>query len=271
MLSSLQNPKIKEIVRLRKANKRKKEDLIIIEGEKEISLAIEAGVKIRELFYALEMTKCTPVLRWPSDGIDRSPLKMGAGVCLTTEVSSAVFVKIAFRENADGYLALAEPRNLSLDKIKLSKNPLVVILESVEKPGNLGAILRTCDAAGVDALIIADPRTDIYNPNVIRASLGTVFTMQVVAANFEDTQAWLKKNNIKTFAATPSTDKYFTNMNFIEATAIVIGTEHEGLSDKWLKAADHKVKIPMLGKIDSLNASVSAAVIIYEAVRQRMK
>jgi len=263
MITSSQNPKIKEVIKLRKANQRKKSDLIIIEGEKEIGLALAAGVKIKELFVA--------------PNIINSPLERGRGVFSSrtnvidvTELSSEVFSKISFRENADGYLSLAKPRYLSLEKIKLSKSPLVVILESVEKPGNLGAILRTCDAAGADALIVIDQQTDIYNPNVIRSSLGTVFTKQVVVADFTDVQSWLKKNKIKSYAATPNTDQYFTEMDFRGATAIVIGTEHEGLSDKWLEAADCKIKIPMFGKIDSLNASVSAAVLLYEAVRQRM-
>lgn len=261
MITSLQNTKIKEIVKLRKASKRKKSDLIVIEGKKEISLAMEAGVRVREVYCNKDESLLPPPLLFGGQVTERGQLYF---------VSPEVFQKISMRENPDGFLALAEPRNLTIADIELPKNPLVVILESVEKPGNLGAILRTCDAAGVDALIINDARTDIYNPNVIRASLGAVFTKQVVVADFESTQEWLKASGIKSFAATPSTELEHFEADFSGPSAIVIGTEHEGLSDRWLEAADFKVKIPMQGRIDSLNASVSAAVIVYEAVRGRV-
>jgi TrmH family RNA methyltransferase len=185
------------------------------------------------------------------------------------ELSADVFAKIAFRESPDGYLATFKPKKLSLADLRLSANPFVVILEAVEKPGNLGAILRTCDAAGVEALIIADQHTDIYNPNVIRASLGTVFSKQLAVDSLENINKWLILNKIKTFATSPDTDLLFTEVDFTQPCAILIGTEHHGLSDKCLKMADYKIKIPMKGKMDSLNASVSAGIVIYEVVRQR--
>jgi len=254
-IKSTQNPKIKEIIKLRKANKRKKEDLIVIEGQKEISLALEAGIEIENLYLSEELAKEKKLLK-----IDKEKI---------VYTDKKVFEKISMRDNPDGFLVLAKPKYLNLENTKLSKNPLVVILESVEKPGNLGAILRTADASAVDAVIITDSRTDIYNPNVIRASLGNVFTNQVVACNIDECLAWLKMNKIKSLATTPDAKKIYTEVDYTGSSAIVIGTEHEGLSDKWLDAVDQKIKIPMKGKIDSLNASVSTAVVVFEATRQR--
>jgi len=254
-ITSTQNPKIKEIIKLRKANKRKKEDLIVIEGQKEVSLALEAGIVIDNLYFSEELAKDKKLA-----GIDKEKI---------INVEKNVFEKISLRDNPDGFLVLARAKYLELEKIKLSKNPLVVILESVEKPGNLGAILRTADATQVDAVIITDSRTDIYNPNVIRASLGTVFTNNIVICDTEECLAWLKKNKIKSLATTPDAKKIYTDIDYTSPSAIVIGTEHDGLSDKWLDAVDQKIKISMKGKIDSLNASVSTAVVLFEIVRQR--
>ncbi|MBU4216270.1 RNA methyltransferase [Candidatus Parcubacteria bacterium] len=258
MLTSKDNQKIKDIIKLRKSAKRKKDDLIIVEGRKEIGLALKSGLKPEQLFYSLEFEK---EARFPDWNV--------ASFTEVIEVSQDIFAKIAFRETPDGYLATFKPLRLGLSEVKLSVSPFVVILESIEKPGNLGAILRTCDAAGVDAVIVADQRTDIYNPNVIRSSLGTVFTEQIVSDTFENIIEWLELHKIKTFAATPDTKLLFTEADYNEPTAILIGTEHEGLSAKWLEMANYKIKIPMKGKMDSLNASVSAGVVIYEVVRQR--
>jgi len=258
MLTSKDNQKIKDIIKLRKSSRRKKDDLIIVEGRKEIGLALKSGLKPEQLFYSLEFEKEARFPDWNvtvfSDVI---------------EVSQDIFAKISFRDTPDGYLATFKPFRLGLNELKLPDNPFVLILESIEKPGNLGAILRTCDAAGVDAVVVADPRTDIYNPNVIRSSLGTVFTEQIVSDSFENISKWLELNKIKTFAATPATNLKFTEADFSQPTAILIGTEHEGLSEKWLENVDYKIKIPMKGKMDSLNASVSAGIVIYEVVRQR--
>ncbi len=256
VIKSLQNPKIKQAVKLRQATKRKKEDLIIIEGLPELILAMAADIEISTLFYCPNYTTGKKV---PSAISDKA----------IVEVTPAVFKKAAYREHPDGFIAIAKPKILTLPELKLSKNPLLIILESVEKPGNLGAILRSADAAGVDAVIICDPKTDIFNPNVIRASIGAVFTNQVVACSTGEALDWLKQNKIISMAATPQANKLYTDYSFREPTAIVIGTEHEGLSEKWLKAADEKIKIPMRGKIDSLNASVSTGIILFEAVRQR--
>ena len=255
VITSAQNPKIKEIIRLRKPRERRKENLIIIEGRQEIELARQAGLEIVELFYCQDFAGSKKIA--------------GLSEEIITPVVPAVFEKISYRENPDGFLVLARLKYLELGKIKLSQKPLIIILESLEKPGNLGAILRSADAAGADAVIVADPKTDIYNPNVIRASLGTVFTNQVAAASTEEARNWLAKNKIKSLAATPEAKKIYTEVNYTGPVAIIMGEEHPGLSKGWLEKVDEKIKIPMRGKIDSLNVSVSTAIILFEAVRQR--
>lgn len=255
-ITSTTNSQIKNIIRLRKTSERKKQNLIIIEGHHEIEIALESGIIIDSFYHSKDYNKKN--LKIFNDLKNKM-----------TNVSHDVFSKISYRENPDGFLAIAKRPEANLDKIKLGKNPLVIVLESVEKPGNLGAISRTVDAAGADALIISNPKTDIYNPNVIRSSLGTVFTNQIATGTNEKIIEWLSKNKVKTFAATPDTDKIYTNVDFSGPTAIIIGTEHEGLSNTWIQAADTKIKIPMNGKIDSLNASVSAGIILFEAKRQR--
>ncbi|MFA4834133.1 MAG: RNA methyltransferase [Patescibacteria group bacterium] len=256
-ITSVQNERIKEIIRLRKPRERRRENLIIIEGRQEIELARGAGLEITELFYCQDFVGSKKIAGLPEE--------------IITPVVRAVFEKISYRENPDGFLVLGKPKYLELEKIKLSKNPLIVILESLEKPGNLGAILRSADAAGVDAVIVADPKTDIYNPNVIRASLGTIFTNQVAVGGVEEIKQWLAKNKIKSFAATPEAKKLYTEVNYTGPAAIIMGEEHPGLSKDWLDFASGKVRIPMAGKIDSLNVSVSTAVILFEAIRQRKK
>jgi len=180
-----------------------------------------------------------------------------------------VFKKMAYREHPDGLLAVAQVKPLALSEIKLSENPLVIILESLEKPGNIGAILRSAESAGADAVIITESKTDIYNPNVIRSSLGTIFSNQIALTTNQELTNWLKKNKIKTVAAHPHADIAYTKADLSKNIAIIIGTEDLGLSEYWLTNADEKIIIPMKGKIDSLNASASLAIILFEAIRQR--
>lgn len=251
-ITSLANPKIKNIARLRKAGERKKQNLVVVEGFVEIELARKAGVSIEALFY------CPTFAR-----------QKVAGGGELFEVPENIFKKISLRESPDGFLALAKPKPVLLKNIKLNPNPLLIVLETVEKPGNLGAIYRSAEAAGADAVIISNPRTDIYNPNVIRASLGTVFACQTGMGANSEVILWLKENKIRIFAAAPAAKKSYAGEDYSGSSAIVIGTEHEGLSGEWLAAADEKIKIPMSGKINSLNASVSLAVILFEAKRQR--
>jgi len=257
-ISSTNNIQIKNIIKLRKGIERKKQNLMIIEGYQEISIAISAGIEIKNVFYCEYLNKKKKT----------TPISLQKNII---EVEENVFKKISLRDNPDGFLATATPVQTSLGSIKLQKNPLVIILESVEKPGNLGAILRTADAVKADCLILSNPKTDIFNHNVIRSSLGTIFTNQIATGTNEEVIKWLRKNKIKIFAATPNTKKIYTESNLSGKVAIVIGTEHDGLSNDWLSQADEKIKIPMSGKIDSLNASVSAGVIVFEAFRQRTK
>lgn len=253
-ISSLQNEKIKNIVKLRETSReRKKQGLFLIEGWREISLAAKAGIEIENIFYCCDYAKG----------------KNEIGAEKKIEVSKNVFDKISCRENPDGFLAVAEFWTRKLENVKLSDKPLIIILETVEKPGNLGAILRTADAAGVDAVIVNDLKTDIYNPNVIRASQGAVFTAPIVLSSVDETAAFCKNNKIKIFAAAPAAKKQYIKMNYSRGCAIVIGAEDKGLSEKWLKSADENIKIKMSGKIDSLNVSVSAAIILFEILRQR--
>ena len=185
------------------------------------------------------------------------------------QVSRNVYEKIAYRGSTEGIIAEMKYRERRLEDIKLSENPLVIVLESVEKPGNLGAVLRSADAAGADAVIICDPLTDLYNPNLIRASIGAIFSRQVAAASSEETISWLKKNNIQILTAQLQDSSLYYDTPMTGPTAIVMGTESTGLTDIWREAADKHIRIPMLGALDSLNVSVSAAILLFEAVRQR--
>ncbi len=180
-----------------------------------------------------------------------------------------MYGKIAYRSGTEGIIAEMKYKDRRLEDIKLSENPLIVVLESVEKPGNLGAVLRSADASGADAVIICDPLTDLYNPNLIRASIGAIFSRQVAAASSEETISWLKSNNIQILTAQLQDSSLYYDTPMTGPTAIVMGTESTGLTDIWRKAADKHIRIPMLGALDSLNVSVSAAILLYEAVRQR--
>ncbi|MCK5211279.1 RNA methyltransferase [Candidatus Parcubacteria bacterium] len=258
-INSLQNPLIKETVKLRKPSERRKRSEILVEGYQEIKLAQNSGHSAQQLFYCAEYAD----KRHSPDSLLSQE---------TILVSEEVFDKISYRDNPDGFLAvISRPENY-LAGIKLNKDKpaLIIVLESVEKPGNLGAILRTADAAGVDALIVCDAQTDIYNPNVIRSSLGTLFSVPVAIASNSEALSWLKENKINILSATPAANDIYSNEDMTNALAIVVGTEHDGLSAFWLNNADKQIKLPMLGKIDSLNASVSTAILTYEALRQRI-
>lgn len=260
-ISSLNNQAVKDLVRLKKAGARKEQGLIIIDGAREIELAVKSGLKIERLFYC-------PALIKAANGAAGKFFDLGEEKII--EVSEPVFNKICYKENPDGFLATAtRPREMFLTDFKPDKNPLIIILENVEKPGNLGAILRTAYAVGAAAVIINDNQTDIYNPNVIRASEGYVFTEKIIKASVAETIKWLKDKQIKSFGATNSGSKNYFKTDLNGPTAIVFGSEAKGLSSEWLKAADILIKIPMLTGIDSLNVSVAAAVILFEALRQR--
>jgi len=258
-ISSLQNPRIKQVVLLQqKSKERIKQNLIVVEGFREIRWAVEAGFTARSLFFCPELL----------NGESREALDLFKADILT-EVSRDVFAKIAYREGSDGLVLLASSIKTTLQDIILSDNPLVVVLEAVEKPGNLGAILRMADAAKVDAILICDHLTDIYNPNVIRSSIGCVFTKQVVTCTTEEAVVWLKSKGIRSFAAALTAEKMYHQVDLKVPSAIVMGTEADGLTKKWLNAVDEGIIIPMLGKHDSLNVAMATAIITFEALRQR--
>lgn len=253
-ITSLQNPRIKHIVRLRDDKRQRREDgLMLVEGYDEIRLALSAGYKPRTLLSAPALAVNQMV------EVDAESIT----------VSRAVFEKMSYRENPDGWLAVFSIPYNSLNDLKLSLSPLIIIAESVEKPGNLGAILRTADAAHVDALLVCDPRVDLWNPNVVRASRGAVFSVPVVETENASALEWLKTRQIRVIAATPSATVMYSGIDLRQPVAIAVGTEDEGLTDFWMSNADLKIKIPMMGKVNSLNVSVSTALIVYEAVRQR--
>jgi TrmH family RNA methyltransferase len=256
-ITSTQNPKVKSLLALEKPRERRKQGLFIVEGKKEIRMALDAGYKIGNLFF------CEDII--PASELN----SLGANEKLIVPVSREVFDKIAIRENSGGVLAVAEQKAHRLEQIRLSKNPLLVILEAVEKPGNLGAILRTADAVGVDAVVICDPQTDFYNPNVIRSSIGCVFTTQIASATSEETIDWLNKNNIAIYCTYLKASKPYHELDFTGAAAIVMGTESTGLSEQWVEKSNANIIIPMMGKIDSMNVSTAAAVVVFEARRQR--
>jgi rRNA methylases len=259
-ISSLQNSRIKNIQKLAtKSRERKAQNLFIIEGARELSLALAGSYVMQSVFLCPELfikTDYPKVL----DSVDEKN---------RFELTSDVFEKIAYRETSDGILALARPKEHGLKNLQLAKNPFVIVLESVEKPGNLGAILRTADAAGADAVIICDPLTDLYNPNVIRSSVGCIFTVPVAIASNVETLSFLKENRIQSFAAELQASQWYQDTNFTQSSAIIMGTEADGLTSFWLDNADARIKIPMRGMIDSLNVSVSTAILSFEAMRQR--
>jgi TrmH family RNA methyltransferase len=259
---SAQNGRIKNIQKLSaKSKERKIQGLFVIEGAREISLALAGAYRFDSVFYCPELFA----------GTDYPETLQSIHPEILYEVSASVFGKIAYRENSDGILAVAKSKDHSLSSLHLPENPFVIILESIEKPGNLGAILRTADAAGVDALIVCDSLTDIYNPNTIRSGVGCIFTVPVAISENAEALSFLKERHIRTFAAELQASQWYQDTDFKGPSAIVMGTEADGLSPFWLNKADARIKIPMRGKIDSLNVSVSTAVITFEAMRQRFR
>jgi RNA methyltransferase, TrmH family len=253
-ITSLQNPRVKHIVKLRDDKRKRREDgLMLVEGYDEIQLALSAGHRPQTLISAPEL-------------VSRQITGVNAE---NITVNRAVFEKMSYRENPDGWLGIFPIPQTSLDDLKLSASPLIVVAESVEKPGNLGGILRTADAAQVDVLLVCDPRVDVWNPNVVRASRGALFSVSVVEIDNESALKWLNAHDIRVLAATPTAEELYFNINLGEPVAIAVGTEDQGLSEFWMSAADVTVKIPMMGNVNSLNVSVSTALILYEAVRQR--
>jgi len=257
-ITSIQNNLIKEILQLQsKSRTRKKSGLFVIEGKREISLAQKGGYTLNTILFCPEIFNEN----------DLGSLQIASENCI--QITIEVYQKIAQRGSTEGLIAIAKNKELSLDGIVLKKNPLILVAEAPEKPGNIGALLRTADAANVDAVLIANPKTDIYNPNIIRSSIGCVFTNQIATGSTTEIINFLKKNGIDIYCADLSASKAYQVLDFTTPTAIVVGTEATGLSNEWLENATQNIIIPMQGQIDSLNVSVSAAILIFEVKRQR--
>ncbi|AMJ64658.1 TrmH family RNA methyltransferase [Hymenobacter sp. PAMC 26628] len=264
-LSSPQNPRVKALARLQqKAAERRAQGLTLVEGLRELTIAVGAGVAVAALYTCPELAGAATAEALQT----LFAAEIGRPEWL--ELTRSVFEKLAYREGSDGVLAVLHTPARTLATLRLPPNPLVLVLEAVEKPGNLGAILRTADAAPVDAVLIGDARTDLFNPNAIRASIGCVFTVPLVAAPMADILAFLKEKGVRTYAAalTPRAHAY-TACDFRGPTALVLGTEADGLTPATQAACDDTIIIPMMGRIDSLNVSVAGAVLAFEAVRQR--
>jgi TrmH family RNA methyltransferase len=254
IITSLQNPLVKKVLQLKeKSRERKKTGLFIIEGRRELELAEKGDYTIETVLHC--------------DDINTNLGYKGAE---QISISRAVYEKLAHRQTTEGILAIAKSKDHTLDAFTLkTKKPLVLVAEAPEKPGNIGALLRTADAANLDAVLIANPKSDLYNPNIIRSSVGGVFTTQVGTGTTEEIISFLQKHKITINCAALSASKIYTEINFMKPTAIVVGTEATGLSQDWLNNSDQNIIIPMQGEIDSMNVSVSAAILIFEAKRQR--
>jgi TrmH family RNA methyltransferase len=263
LITSTQNPRIKDVVKLRRRGHRDTHSQIIIEGYREVLRSLENSWPVSALFFCRD--------HFLGENEDRLLERCDAAGVELLECSAPVFEKIAYRDRPEGLLALGAPVTGSLESLTLPEHPFVVIAEAIEKPGNLGSLLRSADAAGVHAVIVCDPRTDINNPNVVRSSVGTLFTVPVVQADAAETLVWCRARGLSVLAATPEAEVEYTGADMTRGVAIVVGTEKFGLSELWMKGADVKVRIPMLGKIDSLNVACAATILLYEVVRQRRR
>lgn len=256
-ITSIQNPFIKSLVLLQeKAKARKQSGTFLIEGKREIEIAIKGGYEIEILLFLPEM-------------ISEKELQLFSQKADLIEISKEVYQKLAYRDTTEGILAVAKTKSLKLADLKLSKNPLILIAEAPEKPGNIGALLRTADAANLDAVIIANPKSDLYNPNIVRSSVGCLFTRQIATGTTAEIIAFLKERKINIYCATLQNSTYYNTQDYTTPTALVVGTEATGLTEEWRNAATQNIIIPMQGEIDSMNVSVAAAILIFEAKRQR--
>ena len=256
-ITSLQNQFIKSLLLLKeKAKARQQSGTFLIEGKKEISLAFKGGYKIEMILFCPQICSEDELKRWSENTV-------------LIEITKEIFKKLAYRDSTEGVIGIAKSKNLSLSKLKLSKNPLILIAEAPEKPGNIGALLRTSDAASLDAVIIANPKGDLYNPNIVRSSIGCLFTNQIAIGTTTEIISFLKEHKISIYCATLQNATFYHTQNYTIPTALVVGAEATGLSQEWRDSANENVIIPMQGKIDSMNVSVSAAILIFEAKRQR--
>ena len=239
-----------------KAKNRKQTGTFLIEGKREISLALKGGYEIETILFYPEI--CTEI---EAKKISRTTELI--------EINKEVFQKLAYRDTTEGILAIAKIKSQQLSDLKLSDNPLILVAEAPEKPGNIGALLRTADAANLDAVIIANPKSDLYNPNIVRSSVGCLFTNQIATGTTAEIIAFLKEKKINFYCATLQNSTSYHTVDYTTPTALVVGTEATGLTQDWRDAATQNIIIPMQGEIDSMNVSVAAAILIFEAKRQR--
>jgi TrmH family RNA methyltransferase len=258
-ITSIQNSYIKNLLKLQeKARERKKQALFLIEGKREISLAIAANYEFENILFLENFISEHEILHLFNQNVNR------------TVISKEVYQKLAYRDSTEGIIAVVKTKSLTLNTIHFkNENPLILVTEGIEKPGNIGALLRTADAANIDAVFIANPKSDLYNSNIIRSSVGCVFTNQIAMGTSEEIIAFLKEKNINIFATTLQNSNEYHQEKYTKPTAIVVGTEATGLSEIWREKATQNINIPMQGKIDSMNFSVAAAIVIFEAKRQR--
>tara|TARA_B100000795_G_scaffold53622_1_gene35089 strand:- start:568 stop:1362 length:795 start_codon:yes stop_codon:yes gene_type:complete len=258
-ITSVQNSYIKNLLKLQeKARERKKQGLFLIEGKREISLAVAALYEFDTILYLEDFISENEVLHLFNSNVNR------------IKISKDIYQKLAYRDSTEGIIAVTKSKNFSLQNIIFeNKNPLILVAEGIEKPGNIGAILRTADAAKVDAVFIANPKSDLYNSNIIRSSIGCIFTNQIAVATSEEMIVFLKEKNINIFTTTLQNSNEYHKENYTKSAAIVVGTEATGVSEIWRENNIQNINIPMQGKIDSMNVSVAAAIVIFEAKRQR--
>lgn len=257
-ITSNQNPFIKSLVQLQeKAKARKQTCTFLIEGKREIELALKGNYEIETILFLPELIS------------EKQLNSLTIKQLNTIEISKEVYQKLAYRDTTEGILAIAKTKSLSLSDLKLPENPLILVLESIEKPGNIGAMLRTADAANIDAVILANPKSDLYNPNIIRSSVGCLFTNQIASATTEEVIAFLKEKNINFYSATLQNSNEYHKVDYSTPTALVVGTEATGLTQLWRYESTQNIIIPMQGEIDSMNVSVAAAILLFEAKRQR--
>ena len=258
-ITSIQNPFIKSLVLLQEKSKaRKQSGTFLIEGKREIELALKGNYEIETILFLPEIISELQIAKFTNPKTFE-----------LIEISKDVYQKLAYRDTTEGVLAIAKTKSLDLSNLQLSENPLIIIIEAPEKPGNVGAILRTADAANLDAVIIANPKSDLYNPNIIRSSVGCIFTRQIAIGSTTEIIAFLKSKKINFYGATLQNATPYYSQDFTKPTALVVGTEATGLTTEWREAANQNIIIPMQGEIDSMNVSVAAAILIFEAKRQR--
>jgi TrmH family RNA methyltransferase len=256
-IQSVQNPLIKNILKLQeKSRERKKQQLFVVEGKREIELACKGQFDIDSLLFIQQKIEYDYLKQFNAREV--------------IEITQEVYQKIAYRESTEGIIATAKSKYIDLNSLIFkNKKPLILVIEGIEKPGNIGAMIRSADAANIDAIILADPKTDQYNPNVIRSSVGGIFTKNIVISSSDEVIKFFKNNNIRMYAATLQNSNKYTDEDYTEASAIIVGTEANGLTQIWRDHSTKNINIPMQGEIDSMNVSVAAAIILFEAKRQR--